>query len=184
MAISEQVINPNDEFKNSAYISSMEEYRRLYKASIEDPAKFWNGIAQNFYWKVKPDANNFLDYNFDINKGPIFTKWMAGAVTNICYNVLDRHVENGLGDKVAYHWEGNEQDECCSITYSELLKKVCKFSNYLVSRGLKKGDRIAIYMPVTIDLVIAMLASVRIGVIHTVVVSIPSFVLDAVSLTL
>lgn len=108
MAISEQsddqVVYPNDEYKNEAYIDSMEEYRRLYKLSVEDPAKFWHNICKSFYWKVAPNLNSFLDYNFDISKGPIYVKWMQGAVTNMCYNVLDRHIEGGLADKVAYFW--------------------------------------------------------------------------------
>lgn len=113
MAISDQssasdqqqlVVMPNDEYRKDAYIDSMEEYRRLYKASVENPTQFWAGICKNFYWKVKPPMSTFLSYNFDIGKGPISVKWMEGAVTNISYNVLDRHIEAGLGDKVAYYW--------------------------------------------------------------------------------
>lgn len=104
MPIREQLVYPSEDFKHDAYISSQEEYRRLYKRSIEDPVKFWHGMCKNFYWKVPPNIKTFLDYNFDVNKGPVYVKWMEGAVTNLCYNVLDRHVEDGLGDKVAYYW--------------------------------------------------------------------------------
>lgn len=108
MAISDncrdQVVYPNDEYKKDAYINQMEEYHRLYKLSVEDPVQFWHNMCKNFYWKVAPSLNSFLDYNFDINKGPIVVKWMQGAVTNLSYNVLDRHIEKGLGEKVAYYW--------------------------------------------------------------------------------
>lgn len=108
MAISEnsrdQMVYPSDDYKKDAYINNMEEYRRLYKLSIEDPAKFWHNMAKNYYWNVPPNMNEFLEYNLDLNKGPIFIKWMQGAKTNICYNALDRHVENGLGNKIAYYW--------------------------------------------------------------------------------
>lgn len=108
MAISEysqdQMVYPSDDFKKDAYINNLEEYKRLYKLSIEDPAQFWHNISKNFFWKIPPRTNQFVEYNFDINKGPIFVKWMEGASTNLCYNVLDRHVNNGLGDKIAYYW--------------------------------------------------------------------------------
>ncbi|KAI2808600.1 Acetyl-coenzyme A synthetase, cytoplasmic [Blomia tropicalis] len=173
MAISEQtedqLVYPNDEYRKDALINSLEEYRRLYKLSVEDPANFWFNMCSNFYWKKGPILSSMIEYNFDISKGPIYVKWMKDAITNICYNVLDRHIDAGLGDRIAYYWEGNELHESRSITYSALLKEVCKFANFLTNKGLKKGDRIAIYMPVTIDLVIAMLGAARIGVIHTVV---------------
>ncbi|CAG2165558.1 unnamed protein product [Oppiella nova] len=164
----ETIIYPNEEYKRDAHISSLEEYRRMYKRSIEDPEGFWTDIAKDFYWKCAP-KNEFLKYNFDISNGPISIKWMEGAVTNMCYNVLDRIIDNGLGDRIAYHWEGNEPNNRRQITYNNLRRDVCKFANVLKSKGVKKGDRIAIYMPVTIELVTAMLACARIGAIHSVV---------------
>lgn len=108
MAISDygdpKMVYPSDDYKRDAYIDSMEEYRRLYKLSVEDPAKFWHNISKQFYWKVPPSINEFLEYNFDLNKGPIFIKWMEGGKTNVCYNALDRHVNNGLNEKIAYYW--------------------------------------------------------------------------------
>ncbi|XP_059502208.1 acyl-CoA synthetase short chain family member 2 like isoform X2 [Stegostoma tigrinum] len=95
---------------------------------------------------------------------------MQGATTNICYNLLDRNIqENGQGNKVAYYWEGNEPNVCSTITYSRLLKEVCKFANVLRNLGVKKGDRIAIYLPVIPELIYAMLACARIGAVHSVV---------------
>merc|ERR1719369_1007169 len=108
-------------------------------------------------------------YNFDIGKGPIKIEWMVGAQTNICHNALDRNVENGNGDKIAFYWVGNESKDKGSITYSQLLAEVCKFANALESRGVRKGDRVAIYMPMITELVVAMLACARIGAVHSIV---------------
>uniref|UniRef100_A0A8C8B8W9 Acetyl-coenzyme A synthetase, cytoplasmic n=1 Tax=Otus sunia TaxID=257818 RepID=A0A8C8B8W9_9STRI len=95
---------------------------------------------------------------------------MKGATTNICYNLLDRNVnEKKLGDKIAFYWEGNEPGDSAKITYSELLHKVCQFANVLRSQGVKKGDRISIYMPMILELVVAMLACARIGALHSIV---------------
>ena len=82
----------------------MEQYREMYQRSIEDPAGFWGDIAKDFYWKTPPSAEKFFSYNFDASKGPIFIKWMEDAVTNISYNLLDRNVEKGFGEKVAFYW--------------------------------------------------------------------------------
>uniref|UniRef100_A0A8C0UFY9 Acetyl-coenzyme A synthetase n=1 Tax=Cyanistes caeruleus TaxID=156563 RepID=A0A8C0UFY9_CYACU len=113
----------------------------------------------------------FLKYNFDVTKGKIFIEWMKGATTNICYNLLDRNVnEKKLGDKVAFYWEGNEPGDSTKITYRELLHKVCQFANVLRSQGVKKGDRVSIYLPMILELVVAMLACARIGALHSVVV--------------
>ena len=108
MAISEQtedqLVYPNDEYRKDALINSLEEYRRLYKLSVEDPANFWFNMCSNFYWKKGPILSSMIEYNFDISKGPIYVKWMKDAITNICYNVLDRHIDAGLGDRIAYYW--------------------------------------------------------------------------------
>lgn len=98
------IFNPPAELQKNAHISSMDQYRKMYKRSIEDPVEFWAEIAEEFYWKIPPNKEKFLDFNFDISKGPIHIKWMQGAVTNVCYNMIDRHVKNGLGNKVAYFW--------------------------------------------------------------------------------
>ena len=95
---------PSEEIKSEAYVSSMDRYKELYKKSIEDPAAFWGDLANEFYWKVPPSKEKFVDFNFDSREGKVFIKWMEGAVTNISYNVLDRNVERGLGDNVAFYW--------------------------------------------------------------------------------
>uniref|UniRef100_A0A8C4GPU3 Acetyl-coenzyme A synthetase n=1 Tax=Dicentrarchus labrax TaxID=13489 RepID=A0A8C4GPU3_DICLA len=133
------------------------------------PAEFWGDVAKDFFWKTK-HSGQFLDYNFDVTKGEIFVKCMEGASTNICYNLLDRNVhERKLGDKVAFYWEGNEPGDELTVTYRELLQRVCQFANVLKSQGVKKGDRVSIYMPMVVELVVAMLACVRIGAVHSIV---------------
>jgi acetyl-CoA synthetase len=95
-------------------------------------------------------------------------QWFKGGKTNICYNSLDRHVEAGLGDKIAFFWEGNDPGVDDKLTYKELLERVCQLSNYLRDQGVKKGDAVAIYMPMLVELPIAMLACARIGAVHSV----------------
>uniref|UniRef100_A0A670JWZ7 Propionate--CoA ligase n=1 Tax=Podarcis muralis TaxID=64176 RepID=A0A670JWZ7_PODMU len=152
-----------------AHVPSLEKYRELYSRSVEEPQEFWGDIAKEFYWRSQ-HTGPFLQYNFDVTKGKIFIEWMKGATTNICYNLLDRNVyENKLGDKIAFYWEGNEPGESMTITYSELLSKVCQFANVLQEQGIKKGDRVSIYMPMIIELVVAMLACARIGAVHSIV---------------
>ncbi|XP_013928806.1 PREDICTED: acetyl-coenzyme A synthetase, cytoplasmic [Thamnophis sirtalis] len=152
-----------------AHVSSLEKYRELYRRSVEEPQEFWGDTAKEFYWRNQ-HTGPFLQYNFDVTKGKIFIEWMKGATTNICYNVLDRNVyENKLGDKIAFYWEGNERGDSMKISYSELLSKVCQFANVLREQGVKKGDRVSIYMPMIIELVVAMLACARIGALHSIV---------------
>uniref|UniRef100_A0A4W6EX13 Acetyl-coenzyme A synthetase n=1 Tax=Lates calcarifer TaxID=8187 RepID=A0A4W6EX13_LATCA len=137
--------------------------------SIENPDEFWGDVAKDFFWKTK-HTGQFLDYNFDVTKGEIFVKCMEGASTNISYNLLDRNVhERKLGDKVAFYWEGNEPGDELTVTYRELLQRVCQFANVLKSQGVKKGDRVSIYMPMVVELVVAMLACARIGAVHSIV---------------
>ncbi|EDO42084.1 predicted protein [Nematostella vectensis] len=162
--------NPPKEIQDEAHIASMDAYKARYKQSIEDPAGFWGEVASDFFWKVPPKSDHFLKYNFDLDNGSVDIKWMQGAKTNICYNVLDRNVhDKGLGDTVAFYWEGNVPGDTKQITYGELLKQVCKFANVLESKGVKKGDRVAIYMPMIMELVIAMLACARLGAVHSIV---------------
>jgi len=162
---------PPDRVATESHCRGMQKYQEMYNESIDDPKKFWLRICQQFYWKTKPseDPAEFMRYNFDLGKGPIKIEWMLGAKTNICHNALDRNVENGHGDKVAFYWVGNDPKDKGSITYSQLLAEVCKFANALESRGVSKGDRVAIYMPMITELVVAMLACARIGAVHSIV---------------
>ncbi|XP_026934304.1 acetyl-coenzyme A synthetase, cytoplasmic isoform X4 [Sagmatias obliquidens] len=161
--------SPPPEVSRSAHVPSLQRYRELHRRSLEEPREFWGDIAKEFYWKT-PCPGPFLQYNFDMTKGKIFIEWMKGATTNVCYNVLDRIVyEKKLGDKVAFYWEGNEPEETTQITYRELLVQVCHFSNVLRKQGICKGDRVAIYMPMIPELVVAMLACARLGALHSIV---------------
>uniref|UniRef100_A0A8D0L1Q7 Acetyl-coenzyme A synthetase n=1 Tax=Sphenodon punctatus TaxID=8508 RepID=A0A8D0L1Q7_SPHPU len=152
-----------------AHVSSLAKYQELYRLSVEEPHEFWGDIAKDFYWRNQ-HSGPFLQYNFDVTKGKIFVEWMKGATTNICYNLLDRNVnEKRLGDKIAYYWERNEPGDTMKITYSELLHKVCQFANVLREQGIKKGDKVSVYMPMIIELVVAMLDCARIGALHSIV---------------
>ncbi|XP_041275195.1 acetyl-coenzyme A synthetase, cytoplasmic isoform X2 [Onychostruthus taczanowskii] len=164
-----RLYRPRPELLPAAHVPSLSHYQRLYQRSVEEPHEFWGDIAKEFYWK-RQLTGPFLKYNFDVTKGKIFIEWMKGATTNICYNLLDRNVnEKKLGDKVAFYWEGNEPGDSTKITYRELLHKVCQFANVLHSQGVKKGDRVSIYLPMILELVVAMLACARIGALHSVV---------------
>uniref|UniRef100_A0A8D0W3U9 Propionate--CoA ligase n=1 Tax=Sus scrofa TaxID=9823 RepID=A0A8D0W3U9_PIG len=161
--------SPPPEIIRCAHVPSQQRYAELHRLSVENPQEFWGDIAKEFYWKT-PCPGPFHQYNFDVTKGRIFIEWMKGATTNICYNVLDRIVhEKKLGDKVAFYWEGNEPEDTTQITYRELLVQVCQFSNVLRKQGIWKGDRVAIYMPMIPELVVAMLACARLGALHSIV---------------
>ncbi|XP_078460649.1 acetyl-coenzyme A synthetase, cytoplasmic-like isoform X2 [Lampetra planeri] len=132
--------------------------------------EFWKEIAREFHWERWPPQEDVLSYNFDVRRGRVFVEWFAGGLTNVCYNLLDRNVlQKGLGDRVAFYWEGNRPDESSQITYAELLAEVCKFSNVLLAKGVRKGDRVAVYLPMVLELVVAMLACARLGAVHSVV---------------
>ncbi|XP_054029415.1 acetyl-coenzyme A synthetase, cytoplasmic isoform X2 [Dryobates pubescens] len=164
-----RLYRPRPELLPAAHVASLSHYQRLYQRSVEEPHEFWGDIAKEFYWKTQP-TGPFLKYNFDVTKGKIFIEWMKGATTNICYNLLDRNVnEKQLGDKIAFYWEGNEPGDSAKITYRELLHKVCQFANILRSQGVRKGDRVSIYLPMILELVVAMLACARIGALHSIV---------------
>jgi acetyl-CoA synthetase len=135
----------------------------MYQRSIDDPEGFWAEVAEGFYWKQK--WNKVREFDF---KDSISIKYFLGAKTNITYNALDRHLEK-RGDQPAILWEGNEPGADSRLTYRELHREVCKFANVLKGFGVKKGDRVSIYMPMVSELAIAMLACARIGAIHSIV---------------
>ncbi|XP_045798816.1 acetyl-coenzyme A synthetase, chloroplastic/glyoxysomal isoform X1 [Trifolium pratense] len=159
---------PSEQFASQANVQSPEQYLKMYKRSIEDPAGFWSEIASEFYWKQKW-GDQVCKENFDVRKGNINIEWFKGGITNICYNCLDRNVEAGLGDKVAFYWEGNELGVDATLTYTQLLHQVCQVANYLKDIGVKKGDAVIIYLPMLMELPITMLACARIGAVHSVV---------------
>jgi acetyl-CoA synthetase len=152
--------DPPAEFSHHAHIESLAEYDRLYKESVDDPDKFWSRIASELHWFKKWDK--VLEWNCP------WAKWFIGGQINLSFNCLDRHITTHRKNKAAIIWE-SEPGEIRTLTYQQLLGEVQKFSNVLKSLGIKKGDRIAIYMGMTPELPIAMLACARIGAPHTVV---------------
>lgn len=147
-------------------INTKEEYDAAYKRSIEHPEDFWEEIAENFKWQKKWDK--VLEWNFEGEGAPII-KWFQGGKLNITENCLDRHLAE-RGDQPAIIWEPNDpKDSHRVLTYKQLYKKVCDFANVLKNNGVKKGDRVCIYMGMVPELAIALLACARIGAIHSVV---------------
>ncbi|MBI2345661.1 MAG: acetate--CoA ligase [Deltaproteobacteria bacterium] len=154
---------PQPAWASQAYVQSREEYQRLYDRSITDSEGFWGDIAKEFFW-YEP-WHTVREYDF---MDRIDIKFFCGGKTNLCVNSLDRQVEAGHGKRVAYHWEGNDGEKR-TVTYAELLTDACKFANVLKARGVKKGDRVTLYMPMIPELAVAMLACARIGAIHSVI---------------
>ena len=139
------------------------QYRKLYERSLRDPKNFWSEQAQKFVTWFKP-WNEVLSGGFD----KLDTAWFCDAKLNAAYNCLDRHLEK-RAKQTAIIWEGDDPKEIRRITYAELYEDVCKFANVLKKQGVKKGDRICIYMPMIPEAVVAMLACSRIGAVHSVV---------------
>src|SRR5258706_1655482 len=148
------------EFSRKAHLKSLADYETLYKESVEEPEKFWGRAAEELHWFKKWDK--VLEW-----KTP-WAKWFVGGQINLSYNCLDRHVQTARKSKAALIWE-SEPGEVRTYTYQQLLKEVQKFANGLNSLGVRKGDRVAIYMGMTPELPIAMLACARIGAPHSVV---------------
>ncbi len=144
-------------------INSLEQYHADYKKAAEDPEAFWGNVAENFYWRKKWDK--VLNWNFTEPK----IEWFAGAKLNITENCIDRHLEK-LGDKPAIIWEPNNPEERTRIvTYARLHKRVCQVAQMLQNNGVKKGDRVCIYMGMVPELAYAVLGCARIGAIHSVI---------------
>lgn len=144
-------------------IKTFAEYKKAYKESVENPEAFWGNIAEQFLWKKRWEKT----LNYDFNKPEI--KWFEGGKLNITENCLDRHLEE-RGNKTAIIWEPNDPDEeSRHITYRQLYVKVNRFANVLKKNGVKKGDRVCLYMPMIPELAIAMLACARIGAVHSIV---------------
>ena len=134
----------------------------LYHAAEEDRLAFWGEQADRLSWATP--FTDVLDWS-----GAPFAKWFVGGKLNVAYNCVDRHVDAGNGDRVAIHWEGEPAGDARSITYAQLKDEVCKAANAFTELGLVAGDRVAIYMPMVPEAIVAMLACARLGVMHSVV---------------
>ena len=142
-----------------------EQYNAMYAQSVEDPDTFWAEQAEQYLtWFKKWDT--VLDWSF--SEDDLHINWFKGGTLNVSYNCLDRHLET-RGDQVAIIWEGDNPDEDRKITYRELHAEVCKFANVLKERGVKKGDRVSLYLPMIPEAAVAMLACTRIGAVHSIV---------------
>jgi acetyl-CoA synthetase len=141
----------------------MAEYRALYERSIRDPEGFWGEQARRLQWMAP--WKKVLDWNFEEPR----IRWFEGGKLNASVNCLDRHVAAGRGGDVAILWEGNEPSESRAVTYADLLRDVCRVANALKSLGVRKGDRVCIYLPMVVELPVALLACARIGAVHSVV---------------
>ncbi|MCK9391174.1 MAG: acetate--CoA ligase [Syntrophales bacterium] len=156
-----------EKIKKMAFISGREAYDKLWKRSIEDPNGFWSEIGKEYVEWFKP-FDKVMDYNFDIKKGEIYVKFFEGGKLNVSYNCLDKNLKT-RANKVAIQWEGNEPGEQRALTYKQMHEEVCKFANVLKGLGVKKGDRVCLYLPMIPELAISMLACTRIGAIHSIV---------------
>src|SRR5689334_123984 len=152
--------DPPAEFSQRARIKSMAEYQKIYDAAAADPERFWANVAGELHWFHKWDK--VLEWDLP------WAKWFVGGKINLSYNCLDRQVQSGRKDKIAILWEG-EPGEVRTFTYQQLLREVSKCANALKALGIKAGDRVAIYMGMTPELAIALLACARIGAVHSVI---------------
>jgi len=144
-------------------IKDFEEYKKIYNSSVEDPESFWSGVAKDFQWRKKWDK--VLEWDFSKPE----VKWFINGKLNITENCLDRHLEK-RGDQTAIIWEPNDpKNKAKHITYKELHHNVCKAANMLKNLGVKKGDRVCIYLPMIPELAYAMMACARIGAVHSIV---------------
>ncbi|MBW2609748.1 MAG: acetate--CoA ligase [Deltaproteobacteria bacterium] len=161
-----RVLDPPGEFIEKAHIKSMEDYKQLYRRSIEDPEGFWAEMGEKHLDWFKKWDGPVEEYDF---KDDIQIRYFAGGKLNASYNCLDRHLKTWRRNKAALIWQGEPLEENTTYTYQELHREVCKFANVLKAQGVKRGDRVTLYLPMIPELPIAMLACARIGAIHNVV---------------
>jgi acetyl-CoA synthetase len=166
-----------DSVKKTAYVKSFDEYQKMWEQSINDPDGFWLKQAEALTWFKKPTKS--LEYVWNTKARDVHHTWFADGELNVSYNCLDRHLGTPTAKKTAIIFQGDDDSRMKKITYEELHKEVCKFANVLKSKGIKKGDRITIYMPMVPELAIAMLACTRIGAIHNIIFG--GFSADAIS---
>ncbi|HKP85159.1 MAG TPA: acetate--CoA ligase [Blastocatellia bacterium] len=156
----DRVFKPSEQFSQQAHIKTLEDYERISREAEADPEKFWGRIAGELHW--------FRHWDKVLEWDAPWAKWFVGGQINLSYNCLDRHVATWRKNKAALIWEG-EPGEVRTLTYNQLLSEVSKFANVLRSLGIKKGDTVAIYMGMTPELPISLLACARIGATHSVV---------------
>lgn len=157
-----EIFSPSAESVKRAHISKSE-YEELYQLSMNDPEAFWGEMAGRLDWFKEPHKIKNTSF-----KSPVTIRWYEDGILNACYNCVDRHLPEKM-KSTALIFEGNDSNDSTKITYGELKEEVCKLANALKERGVKKGDRVTIYMPMVLEAVYAMLACARIGAVHSVV---------------
>lgn len=158
---------PSQERVNKAWINSQKVYEAMYDKSINDAENFWLEQANTLSWFKNP--TKALQYTWDTKARKIEHTWFEDGTINASYNCLDRHLGTPTENKIALIWQGEKENEVKKITFKELHKEVCKLANVLTAKGIKKGDRVCIYLPMIIEGVVAMLACSRVGAIHNVI---------------
>jgi len=158
-----RVFPVNKEFSAKAHIKSFEEYKKLYDRSVSDPEGFWAESAEQIDWFKKWDKVRVIDF------ANAKHEWFLGGKLNVTYNCIDRHLTTWRKNKAAIIWEGEPEGERRTYTYQDMYYEVCRFANVLKKHGVKKGDRVSIYLPMIPELPIALLACARIGAIHSVI---------------
>ena len=158
------IFQPDGSMQDQAWVKNMDEYEALNKRALEDPEGYWGERGRELLSWFK-DFDKVLEADYD---KPEF-KWYLGGTTNVAYNCLDRHLTDGRRNKAALIWQGEPEEDTKVYTYQMLHTEVCRFANVLKKKGVKKGDRVSIYMPMIPELAIAMLACARIGAPHSIV---------------
>src|ERR1035437_6080496 len=158
-----RIFPPSQDFSRNAHVKSLSEYKKIYQRSIDDPQGFWGEMAQQLDWYKKWDKVLVEDF------AKAKHSWFVGGKMNVSVNCVDRHCKTWRRNKAAIIWQGEPLGESRTLTYQQLYYEINKFANVLKKLGVKKGDRVCIYLPMIPELPIAMLACARIGAVHTVV---------------
>ncbi|EFB42426.1 acetate--CoA ligase [Parachlamydia acanthamoebae] len=158
---------PSPEFQKKAWIKNAKEYKALYQRSLKDPDSFWLEQAKSLTWSKQPKHAG--KHIWDSDRRLVEHSWFEDGKLNVSVNCLDRHLETETSDKIAILWQGEADEEVRQITYKELHQEVCQFASVLKQKGVQKGDRVCLYLPMIPELAVAMLACARIGAIHSVI---------------
>src|ERR1044071_3756659 len=161
--IQEKIYDVPSEWTRRAYLDDAA-YQAKYQASLADPDAFWAEEAKRIHWFQEPTRIK----NTNFGPGDVSIRWFEDGTTNVAYNCTDRHLAT-RGDQTAIIWEGDDPSQSRHITYRELHVQVCRMANIMRNRGVEKGDRVTIYMPMIPEAAYAMLACARIGAVHSVV---------------
>ncbi|MDO5674173.1 MAG: acetate--CoA ligase [bacterium] len=159
-----KTFDPPEKGRDQAWVKSMEQYQAAYAESLADPEGYWAKRAEELVtWDKKWDK--VLEYDLSVPE----VKWFLGGKLNISANCLDRHLTNGRADKTAIIWQGEPDEDVKTYTYRELHREVCRFANVLKKKGVKRGDRVSVFLPMVPELAISLLACARLGAVHSVV---------------